>query len=95
MFNKWINLISHRIFIRKLTISIPIKRITPQLRSELLKELKANKGKKGLAINLIDYDHNYAVEHISRKFKVDVNPGLLDFLTTNNLDYKIDAEVSF
>jgi hypothetical protein len=34
------------------------------------------------------------VEHISRKFKVDVNPELLDYLTAHNLEYKVDAEVS-
>jgi DNA polymerase-3 subunit alpha len=81
-------------FIRKLTINIPIKKLSPDFRKDLLKALKGNKGKKGLSINLIDYEHGYSVEHISRKFKVDVNPDLLDFLTAHNLEYRIDAEVS-
>ena len=80
-------------FIKRLTISVPIRKITPQFRSELIKVLKSNKGKKGLSINLLDFDHGYSVEHISRKFKVDVNQELLDFLTVHNLEYKIDAEV--
>ena len=81
-------------FIKRLCISIPIRKISPDFRKELVKVLKSNKGKKGLSINLLDFDHGYSVEHISRKFKVDVNQELLDFLTAHNLEYKIDAEVS-
>jgi DNA polymerase-3 subunit alpha len=80
-------------FIKKLTINVPVKRLSPAFRKELLKELKEHKGKKMLALNLLDYEKGYSVEFFSRKFKVDVNPGLLDFLAHHNLEYKVDAEV--
>ena len=80
-------------FIKKLTINVPVKRLSPAFRKELIKELKGNKGKKMLALNLLDYEHGYSVEFFSRKIKVDVNPGLVDYLTHHNLDYKIDADV--
>lgn len=81
-------------FIRRLIINIPINKLSDDFRKDFVKVLKGNKGKKGLAINLLDFEHGYSVEHISRKFKVDVNPELLDYLTAHNLEYKVDAEVS-
>jgi DNA polymerase-3 subunit alpha len=81
-------------FIRRLIINIPINKLSDDFRKDFVKVLKSNKGKKGLAINLLDFEHGYSVEHISRKFKVDVNPELLDYLTAHNLEYKVDAEVS-
>ena len=80
-------------FIKKLTINVPVKRLSPVFRKDLLKELKEHKGKKMLALNLLDYEKGYSVEFFSRKFKVDVNPGLLDFLAHHNLEYKVEAEV--
>ena len=80
-------------FIKKLTINVPIKRLSPAFRKELLKQLKEHKGKKMLALNLLDYDKGYSVEFFSRKFKVDVNPGLLDFLAHHNLEFKVESDV--
>ena len=81
-------------FIKSLTINLPVKRITPEFRKELLKQLKEHKGKKMLSLNVLDYENKISVEFFSRKFKVDVNPGLIDFLEHNNLECKVQAEVS-
>ena len=80
-------------FIKKLTVNVPVKRITPEFRKELLKQLKEHKGKKMLSLNILDYEKGYSVEYFSRKYKIDINPGLLDFLQHNNLEYRVDAEV--
>ena len=46
-----------------------------------------------LSLNVLDYENKLSVEFFSRKYKIDVNPGFLDFLTRHNLDYKVQADV--
>ena len=81
-------------FIKELIINIPVKRITPAFRKELLKQLKEHKGKKMLSLNVLDYENKISVEFFSRKHKIDVNPGFLEFLKRNNLECKVQAEVN-
>ena len=81
-------------FIKELVINVPVKRINPEFRKELLKQLKEHKGNKMLSLNVLDYENKISVEFFSRKHKIDVNPGFLEFLERNNLECKVQAEVS-
>jgi len=81
-------------FIKELVINVPVKRITPDFRKELIKQLKEHKGKKMLSLNVLDYENKISVEFFSRKHKIDVNPGFLEFLERNNLECKVQAEVN-
>jgi hypothetical protein len=81
-------------FIKELVINVPVKRINPEFRKELLKQLKEHKGNKMLSLNVLDYENKISVEFFSRKHKIDVNPGFLEFLERNNMECKVQAEVS-
>lgn len=81
-------------FIKEFTINIPVTVIDKNFRAELIKALKANKGKKALSVKALDYEHEIAVDFFSRKQKVDVTPELIDFLAHHNIEYKVDVQVN-
>lgn len=81
-------------FIKEFTINIPVTVIDKNFRAELIKALKANKGKKVLSVKALDYEHEIAVDFFSRKQKVDVTPELIDFLAHHNIEYKVDVQVN-
>lgn len=81
-------------FIKEFTINIPVTIIDKNFRAELIKALKANKGKKALSIKALDYEHEIAVDFFSRKQKIDVTPELIDFLAHHNIEYKVDVQVN-
>ena len=81
-------------FIKEFSINIPIKKINKEFRKGLIEQLNENKGKKMLTLKVLDYDNQMAVEFFSKKYKIDVNSNFTDFLDHNNLDYKLDMEIS-
>lgn len=80
-------------FVKQLTVSIPVKKICSSFRKDLIKELKANKGKKLLNLKILDFESQISVDFFSKKYKVDINNHLLDFLEHHNLDYSVEKEV--
>ena len=80
-------------FIKSMTLVFPVEKVDKEFRKNLLKALKANKGKKQLNLNILDYTNQLAVEFFSRKYKIDVTPELLDFIEHENLEYKVEKEV--
>ena len=80
--------------IKEFSIEITRKKSNKDYRKGLKEQLNENKGKKLLSIKVIDYDNQMAVEFFSKKYKIDVNPNFIDFLDHNNLDYKLDMEIS-
>ena len=82
-------------FIRSFTIDIPTERVNPDFRKSLLKEIKHNKGKKMLGIRLIDRESKMMAEMFSKKYAVDVNNELLDYLERNNLNYRTETQITF
>lgn len=81
-------------FIKQFTINIPVKKINKGLRKELVAQLKEHKGKKLLFLKALDYDNQVAVDFFSKKYKIDINPGFINFLEHHNLDYTVDTEVA-
>jgi len=80
-------------FIKSFTINLPTDKIDKKFNKDLLKAIKANKGKKMLSINVLDYEHQIAVEFFSRKYKIDVTPEFIDFVEHYNLNYKVETQV--
>ena len=80
-------------FIKSFTINLPTDKIDKKFNKDLLKAIKANKGKKMLSINVLDYEHQIAVEFFSRKYKLDVTPEFIDFVEHYNLNYKVETQV--
>lgn len=81
-------------FIKRFMVNIPVKKIDKAFRKELIQQLKENKGKKILSLKVLDYENQIAVEFYSKKYKIDVNQGFLDFLEHHNLEYSVDIDVN-
>lgn len=81
-------------FIKRFMVNIPVKKIDKSFRKELIQQLKENKGKKLLSLKVLDYENQIAVEFYSKKYKIDVNQGFLDFLEHHNLEYNVDVDIS-
>ncbi len=81
-------------FIKELIVNLPVNKVTKEFRKELVKAVKANKGKKTLSFKELDYENQIAVEVYSRKCKVDVTTEFLDFLQQHNLEYSVRSEIA-
>lgn len=81
-------------FVKQFMVNIPVKKISKTFRKEFVQQLKDNRGKKLLSVKALDYENQIAVEFFSKKYKVDVNQGFIDFLEHHNLDYTADMDVS-
>ncbi|MEF9987144.1 MAG: DNA polymerase III subunit alpha [Bacteroidales bacterium] len=81
-------------FVKQFMVNIPIKKINKDFRKELIKQLKENKGKKLLSIKALDYENQIAVEFFSKKYKIDINKGFIDFLEHHNLEYSVVMDVN-
>ena len=80
-------------FIKSMTLVLPVEKVDKEFRKNLLKALKANKGKKQLNLNVLDYTNQRAVEFFSRKYKIDVTPDFVDYIEHNNINYNIETQV--
>ena len=81
-------------FIKSFTINLPVTKVDKEFRKELLKTIKSNKGKKALSIKALDYQNQISVEFFSRKYKIDVNQDLIDFLEHHNLEYALETQIA-
>ena len=82
-------------FIRQFNISIDVSRIDAFLRKNLVKQIKENRGKTALVINVIDRENKMAVEFISNKYQVSLNAAFLEFLNNNGVKYSFNPSLSF
>lgn len=82
-------------FIRELTLNLPVKSINKELRQELVKRLKKNKGSVALLVKFLDFEQKIAVEFVSTKFKVALNNDLLEYLDTEQISYSFVPSLSF
>lgn len=82
-------------FIRELVINLPVTRLNKEFRKDLMKHLKASKGKKMLVVKALDYENRIAVEFVSRKVKVDVSNELIDYLREHDIDHSVVSEIAF
>ena len=78
-------------FIRSFTVDIPVEKITKEFRKELIKMIKANKGKKLLNLKILDKKNKLSVDFFSKKYAVDVNNDLLDYLIREGLNYSVEV----
>ena len=81
-------------FIKSFTINLPVTKVDKEFRKELLKMLKANKGRKALSLKALDYQNQIAVEFFSRKYKIDINADLIDFIEHHNLEYALESQIA-
>lgn len=80
-------------FIKSFTIDLPVEKISKEFRKEFLKVIKANKGKKLLNVRIQDRINRLSVDFFSKKYTIDVNNDLLDYLNSNDLHYSTDCLV--
>jgi DNA polymerase III subunit alpha len=81
-------------FIRSFTMDIPVEKINKEFRKELIKNIKANKGKKLLNVRILDKTKGLSVEFFSKKYSVEVNEGLLDCLRHHDISYSTDFKIT-
>ena len=72
-----------------LDVQLDTKLIDAAFRKELVKLLRANKGKIPLNIHLIDRETGYKLDFFSKKFQVDISQELLDNLNGLGCSYSL------
>ncbi len=82
-------------FIREFNIYVDVSRLDSFLRKNLVKQIKENKGKTVLILNITDIENQMAVEFISGKFAVSLNSSFLEFLENNGVKYSFTPSLSF
>ncbi len=82
-------------FVKSFTLNLPINAIDKSFRSELIDSLKEYKGNSLLCLNVLDYENQISVEFFSKKYKVDINNRLIDYLNGKGINYKVDISVNF
>ncbi len=76
-------------FITGLAIKLTTPMVTPQLRNELTKILKKNKGNVALTLSLYDPVNQWNLEFLSRKYRVGVSLSLIEELEKLNISYNV------
>ncbi len=82
-------------FIRNFQINIDVSILDGFLRKNLVKQIKENKGKTNLIINVTDLDNNLSVEFMSSKYQISLNSSFLEFLDNNAIKYSFTPSLSF
>ncbi|MCH5329913.1 MAG: DNA polymerase III subunit alpha, partial [Alistipes sp.] len=75
--------------IKELHLSLPVEEITESLMNGLVNVVKKSKGKAALYVNIYDAKEQVALNMFSRKYHVQVNQALTEFLDENELKYTI------
>lgn len=73
-------------FVREITLNVPVKMVNPSFRQEFLEKIKQNKGKTTLIINFLDFENKIAVELLSEKYRVSLNPDLMDYFNSKEIN---------
>jgi len=76
-------------FIKEFKICINMERLTQELRANLVKLIKSNKGDIPLAMYVMDTKTRYAVEFSARKFNICITNELLASLEKLGISYKV------
>jgi len=82
-------------FIRAITINIPLGELTSGIRKSLLTQFRDNKGTTAVVINVLDFKNKMSVEFVSTKYKISLNPPLLDYLESAGLEFSFTPTLSF
>lgn len=72
--------------VREITLNIPVKMVTPSFRTEFVKKLKQNKGNTSLIIKFLDYDNKVAVDFLSEKYRISLNPDLMEYFNNRAIN---------
>ena len=75
--------------IKELHISLPIEEVTATMITELSDRIKSSKGKAVVYINIFDRSEQVALNMYSRKYHVQVNRDLTEFLDENEIKYTV------
>ena len=82
-------------YITEFHVELPLKSVTPELRSALVKEFKRHKGKARLFIDLV-FEHDGIEDRLSlfsKKITLSPDYGILDFLKKHNLRHRLVTKV--
>ena len=82
-------------FIRDITIKIPIDGLNSQVRKGLTSQFKENKGSTTVIINVLDYNNKMSVEFVSTKYKISLNPPLINYLEKEGIDFSFTPTLGF
>lgn len=82
-------------FVKEITLRIPVNMVNSQFRKEFVKKIKEHKGKTTLIIKFIDFENRVAVDFISEKYRVSLNPDLLDYFNRNAINCLFVPSLSF
>jgi DNA polymerase-3 subunit alpha len=72
-------------------IILPLGKIDADLTKRISKQISKNKGDKKLLFVIIDEEKNVKIELVSRKYKVNISDELLEYLNSENINYKINT----
>ena len=75
--------------VKEFHVSIPVEKLTPEFQKDFAKVCKKNHGHARLYVRIFDDAKKREVEFFSRKFMVSPEPGLIDFLSANGIEYHI------
>ena len=70
-------------------ITLPIHEITDNLVEEFKKQVEANKGKIMLKFKVIDPESKISIDLFSRTLKVNLSPKFLNYLKTNEFEFRV------
>ncbi len=82
-------------FVKDITLNIPVKAVNPRFRRNLQSMLKRHKGKAAVIIKFLDFENKIAVEYISTKYKVALDPDLLDYFESASVSYSFVPSLGF
>lgn len=82
-------------FVREITLNIPVKMVNKNFRMEFLKVIKENKGKTNLIIKFLDFENKVVVEFLSEKYRVSLNPDLMDYFESNAINCLFTPSLGF
>lgn len=82
-------------FIKEFNINIDVSRLDSFLRKNLVKQIKENRGKTALILNITDFESQMAVEFVSGKYLISLNSSFLEFLDNNGVKYSFTPSLSF
>ncbi len=75
--------------IKMVNITIPIHEITDNLVDEIKKQVESNKGKIQLKFKVVDPESKISIDLFSRTMKVDLSPNFLNYLNSNEFEYRV------
>jgi DNA-directed DNA polymerase III (polc) len=75
--------------IKRVCLKLPVEKVTPAFRKELVSVVKRNKGKTRLEIKCIDQTNQLVVDFFSRAFSISMEPEVVEFLEKHQISYTL------